>query len=131
MRILLADEQIRVRLALQILLSQEPNVTVVGEAGEAKELLAQIRTTHPDLVLLDWGLPKLATIGSLAALQRTCPDLAVIVLSGRPEARLEALAAGADEFVSKVDPPKQLLVAIHTIETRISGADHLIAQSAE
>ena len=89
---------------------------MVGEASEAKELLAQVRATHPNLVLLDWGLPDLATIGSLPALQTACPDLAVIVLSGRPEARLEALAAGADNFVSKVDPPEQLLMAIQTIE---------------
>jgi two-component system response regulator DesR len=126
MRILLADEQTRVRLALQILLSQEPGVTVVGEVAEATDLLAQIRATHPDLVLLDWGLPELATVGSLPALQTVCPDLAVIVLSGRPEARLEALAAGADNFVSKVDPPEQLLLAIQAVDKKISSADHLI-----
>jgi DNA-binding NarL/FixJ family response regulator len=131
MRILLADEQTRVRSALQILLQQEPSVSIVGETSEAKELLAQVGATHPDLVLLDWGLPDLATIGSLPTLQTACPDLAVIVLSGRPEARLEALAAGADEFVSKVDPPEQLLLAIQAIDKKISGTDHLMIQSAK
>ena len=116
MRILLADDQTRVCSALQVLLKQEPGVNVVGEASEAKELLAQVRATHPNLVLLDWGLPDLPTIGSLPALQTARPDLAVIVLSGRPEARQEALAAGADDFVSKVDPPEQLLMAIQAIE---------------
>jgi len=130
MRILLADEQTRVRSALQALLQPEPGVIIVGEAREAKELLAQLRVTQPDLVLLDWGLPELATIGSLPALQTACPNLVVIVLSGRPEVRLAALAAGADDFVSKVDPPQQLLAAIHTIETKISGADQLITQNA-
>ena len=129
MRILLADEQTRVRLALQILLSQEPGLTVVGEAAEATDLLAQIRVTRPDLVLLDWGLPGLATIGSLSALHTTCPNLSVIVLSGRPEARQMALAAGADEFISKIDPPEKLLAAIHTMNARNSGVDLLPAQS--
>jgi DNA-binding NarL/FixJ family response regulator len=130
MRILLADEQTRVRSALQILLQQEPGVKIVGEASETKELLAQVQATRPNLVLLDWGLPDLATIGSLPFLQTACPDLAVIVLSGRPEARLEALAAGADDFVSKFDPPARLLAAIQAIDTKISGVDHLITQSA-
>jgi DNA-binding NarL/FixJ family response regulator len=127
MRILLADEQPRVRSALHILLQQEPGLNIVGEANEAQELLAQVRSTQPDLVLLDWGLPDLATIGSLCALQSVCPHLAVIVLSGRPEARLEALAAGADDFVSKVDPPAQLLLAIQAIDKKMSGVDQLIA----
>ncbi len=119
MRILLADEQTRVCSALQILLQQEPSVEIVGEASEARELLAQVRVTQPNLVLLDWGLPDLAAIGSLRAVQGACPDVAVIVLSGRPEARMEALAAGADEFVSKIDPPEQLLLAIQAIDKKI------------
>jgi DNA-binding NarL/FixJ family response regulator len=131
MRILLADEQTRVRSALQVLLQQESGVNIVGEAREAKELLAQLRATQPDLVLLDWELPDLATVGSLPALQTACPSLRVIVLSGRPEARLAALAAGADDFVSKVDPPTQLLLAIHAVDKRIGGVDRLITQSAE
>ena len=73
MRILLADEQTRVRSALQALLQQEPGVNIVGEAREAKELLAQLGATQPDLLLLDWGLPDLTTIGSLPALQTACP----------------------------------------------------------
>jgi two-component system response regulator DesR len=131
MRVLLADDQTRVRSALQILLKQEPGVNIVGEASEARELLAQVRATHPNLVLLDWGLPGLTTIGSLLAIHTACPDLVVIVLSGRPEARLEALSAGADDFVSKIDPPERLLAAIHAIDTRTGGVDRLITQGAK
>ena len=53
----------------------------------------------------------------------------MIVLSGRPEARQMALAAGADEFVSKIDPPEKLLAAIHTMNAKNSGVDLLPAQS--
>ncbi len=125
MRILLADEQTRVRSALQILLCQEPDVSIVGEASEGKELLAQLRAIRPDLVLLDWGLPDLAAIGSLPGLQTVCPNLMVIVLSGRPEARLEALAAGADEFVSKIDPPARLLLAIQAVDKKARSPDNV------
>ena len=69
---------------------------MAGEAVNAEGLLAQMETTCPDLVLLGWELPGLAAVGSLSALRRIYPDLYVIALSGRPEARRAALAAGAD-----------------------------------
>lgn len=113
MRILLADDQPRVRFALRVLLERRPGFEVAGEAVNAEALLAQMETTCPDLVLLGWELPGLAMVGSLSALRRIYPNLYVIALSGRPEARRAALAAGADAFVSKGDPPERLLAAIN------------------
>jgi DNA-binding NarL/FixJ family response regulator len=112
MRVLLADDQTHVRSALSALLKQEADVNVVGEASEAGELLAELQIAHPDVILLDWELPGLARLGSLAALRAGCPALLVIALSGQPEAQRAALAAGADAFVSKVDPPEKLLAAL-------------------
>jgi len=112
MRVLLADDQARVRFALRVLLSQQPGLKVVGQASDAKDLLAQAATAHPDLVLLAWELPGLAAAGSLPALRKVCPGLFVITLSGRPAARRAALEAGADAFVSKAEPPERLLSTI-------------------
>jgi DNA-binding NarL/FixJ family response regulator len=123
MRVLLADDQANVRSALQRLLKHEPGMNVVGEASEARSLLVQICTTHPDLVLLDWGLPGLSAIGSLPTLRIINPNLLVIVLSGRPEARRKALAAGANVFVSKIDPPEQFLAALHAMDSRRKGME--------
>jgi DNA-binding NarL/FixJ family response regulator len=85
----------------------------VGEAVGAVDVLAQVEAGCPDLVLLCWELPGLARDDLLSALRRVCPDLRVIALSGRPEARRVALDAGADAFVSKADPPERLLAAIN------------------
>jgi DNA-binding NarL/FixJ family response regulator len=112
MRILIADNQPKVRLGLRTVLEQKRGMSVVGEAGEAKGLLAQTEATRPDLVLLSWELPGLAVVDLLSTLRRVCPDLYVIVLSGRPEAESAALVSGADAFVSKADPPEQLLATI-------------------
>jgi DNA-binding NarL/FixJ family response regulator len=87
----------------------------VGEVVDAEELLAGVEAACPDLLLLGWELPGLAGADLLPALRRACSNLCVIVLSGRPEARREALAAGADAFVSKVAPPERLLAAILSI----------------
>jgi DNA-binding NarL/FixJ family response regulator len=112
MRILLADSQPRVRFALRVLLERQPGVQVVGEAVDAVELVAQAAATRPDLVLLAWELPGLAAVDLLPTLHRLCPNLLVVALSGRPGARRAALAAGADAFASKADPPERLLAAI-------------------
>ena len=116
MRVLLADDQKHVRAALQALLKHELDVSVAGEAGEAENLLAQIRAIHPDLVLLDWELPGLAAIGSVPTLRTICPDLMIIALSVRSETGQEALSAGADAFISKVDPPERLLATLHDMD---------------
>lgn len=113
MRILLADDQATVRSALQLLLEENPELDVVGEATEAGELLAQVDMACPDLVLLDWELPGSQAADLLPALRQHLPHLVVIALSGRPEARQSALDAGADAFVSKGDPPERLLATLN------------------
>ena len=112
MQILLAEDQPQVRFALRVLLERQPGLEVAGEAVNGEDLLALAGGTCLDLVLLAWELPGLAGVGGLPALRRLCPELSVIVLSGRPEARQAALSAGADAFVSKSDPPDRLLAAI-------------------
>lgn len=116
MRIILADNQPKVRFALQLLLGQEEEISVVGEAANAEGLFAQIEKTHPDLVLLDWDLPGVPMVDLLSALNNTYPALSVIALSWRLEMEYAALDAGADAFVSKADPPEQLLAAIFSLE---------------
>ena len=118
MRVLLADDQTRVRSALRLLLEQEPGLSVVGEAAEAEDLLAQVEATQPDLVLLDWELPGLRTDDWLSVIRALCPQLKVIALSGQPEARRAALSAGADAFVSKGEPPERLLAAVEDCRPR-------------
>jgi DNA-binding NarL/FixJ family response regulator len=92
---------------------------VVAEATNAAELFDQTRCALPDLVLVDWELPGLVISDALPLLRETNPCIQVIVLSGRPEARAAALAAGADGFVSKAQPPDGLLDAIYTSRRQI------------
>ena len=109
MRVLLADDQPKVCSALRLLLNQQPGIEVVGETAEAEALSACVENTDPDLILLDWELPGLSHNGGFPALRARYPNLKVIALNGQPEARITALKAGADAFVSKVDPPERLL----------------------
>jgi len=116
MRLLLADDQPKARFALRTLLRFQAGLTIVGEAATADGLLALAEQTSPDVVLLGWGLRGSPPDALLPALRRICPHLYVIALSSRPEARDAALTAGADAFVSKIDPPERLLKAIADYE---------------
>jgi DNA-binding NarL/FixJ family response regulator len=82
MRILLVDDQSKIRSALRLLLEQEEGMTVVGEVAKAEDLLAQAEATWPDVVLLDWELPGIR-MADLARLRARCPHLRVIALSGK------------------------------------------------
>jgi DNA-binding NarL/FixJ family response regulator len=111
-RILLADDQPRVRFGLRVLLRHQSGLEIVGEVADFEELFKQTLTLEPDLILLDWELPGLIAMSSLPDLRRVQPQMLIIALSGRPEARKAALSTGANAFVSKSDPPDCLLMAI-------------------
>jgi DNA-binding NarL/FixJ family response regulator len=112
MRILLADDEARVCSALKLMLEHQPGLQVVGEVGEAHSLLAEVRATQPDLLLVDWELPGLPASTLFPALRDLVPTLIIVVLSSRPHVSHAAALAGADAFVSKVDPPEKVLAAV-------------------
>ena len=115
LRILLADDQERVRYGLRALLRQQPGWKVIGEAESAKDLLVLASVLDPDLVLLDWNLPDMEPDAVLFFLREICQTFLVIVISGQLEVKNEALEAGASAFISKVDPPNQLLKTIRAV----------------
>lgn len=114
MRVLLADDQIEVRLALKILLGQENGLDVVDETGEMGNLFIKLKESQPDLVLIDWELSNLRVSDIIPVLRYLHPGLRIIAMSGRPEASDAAIAAGVDAFVSKGENSERLLEAIKT-----------------
>lgn len=123
MRIFLADGEPEVRTAMQILLDQEPGLRVVGQAGRACGLVDRVRASHADLVVVDWHLPGGQMSDLLPALHNANGVSRVIALGIRPEVERSALAAGADAFVSKTDPPEQLLAALHSGDAGLDRAE--------
>jgi DNA-binding NarL/FixJ family response regulator len=114
MRILVADDLARLRYALKILLHHESGFRVVAEAADVEELLTLTRAFAPDLLLLQWRLDRGSGADLMPRLRRICPGMRIVALSAQPEARRLALAAGADAFVCKADPPERLLEAIRS-----------------
>jgi len=117
MRVLLADDEPKVRAALRLILEQIKVVDAIDEVYDAEELARVLQTTSPDLLLVDWELPGLHRSASLPELcsHRSCK---VIVLGGRCQTPQAALASGADAFVSKSEPPDHLFATLKAM-----GAD--------
>jgi DNA-binding NarL/FixJ family response regulator len=112
--VLIADSNRNVRWALRTAINEQPHMVIVGECLQADTLSNQVEMLHPDLLLLDWDLPGRST-SQLPALSTSRGRPWVIVLGVRPEAEKAALAAGADAFLSKADPPERLLAVLQQI----------------
>jgi DNA-binding NarL/FixJ family response regulator len=116
MRVFIADAHLETRLALMMTLREEPGMSVTGMAVEAQGLVGQVKASQPDVLLLDWHLPGQPVTDVLADLKTLERRPQIIVLSIRPEVESEALAAGADAFVSKSVPPNGLLALLRTMQ---------------
>jgi DNA-binding NarL/FixJ family response regulator len=116
-RILLADDQDLVREGLRMLLEAEPDLEVVGEAGDGKEALAETRRLDPDVVLMDVRMPELDGIEATARLAATGSKARVLMLTtfDLDEYVYLALKAGASGFLLKDATREQLVGAVRTI----------------
>lgn len=114
MEILLADDSLEVCSALRLLLEQEPLSAIVTEISDMQSLLAHLNESCLDVVLLDWELPGLKCDDIQVSLKKYCPHMKVIAMSSRYEARKEALTAGVDAFISKSEPPEQILFTLRS-----------------
>lgn len=112
MNVVLALGHADARLVLELALSDEPGVTVVGTASETVGMLALIQTARPDLVLVEWDLPGWP-LPAVLAVARSLPRRVHVVVLGRdPQQHQPALHAGARAFVLVGDPPEFLLAAV-------------------
>ena len=117
MRIIIADNQRKVRYALRVLLEKQPDTTIIGETSSAVELLNLIEKKHPDTLLVDWQLTEGKSQQAFSAYRKLCPELSIIAMSGRPENERIAIDSGADAFISKIDPLDRLLVALRAMQS--------------
>ena len=116
-RVLLADDEAIVRAGLRMLLSDEPDLEVVGEAADGHEAVRQVARLEPDVVLMDARMPGLDGIGAATAIAADHPGGRVLVLTTFDEESLvdRALRAGVAGFLLKVSPPEQLLDALREV----------------
>jgi DNA-binding NarL/FixJ family response regulator len=113
-RILLADDHALVRRGLRLVLEAEPDMEVVGEAGDGAEAIALALETPADLAILDISMPRMTGLHAVAEIRRRKPELRCLMLSMHENERYlyEALKAGAAGYVLKSVADRDLVNAV-------------------
>lgn len=127
-RVLLVDDQSLLRTGFRMILQAEPDMTVVGEAGDGAAGISMTAALKPDIVLMDVRMPGTDGIEATAAITAAAAPAKVLILTtyDLDQYVYEGLRAGASGFLLKDAPPGELLAAIRTV----AGGDAVLAPSA-
>jgi DNA-binding NarL/FixJ family response regulator len=115
--VLLVDDQPLLSLGFRLVLEAQPDITVVGEAGDGAQAVAMTRALRPDVVLMDVRMPVLDGIAATERIVAEHGTARVLVLTtfDLDEYVYAALRAGASGFLLKDVPPADLITAIHAV----------------
>jgi DNA-binding NarL/FixJ family response regulator len=114
-QVLIVDDQPRARRSLKALLATCPQVEPAREAVDGRDALARVEECLPDVILMDARMPEMDGLQATRLIKTKWPQVKVIVLSMYAEYMDEALAAGADAFVSKGAPADKLLATLSAL----------------
>ncbi len=118
-RVALVDDQPLFRAGIAMVLGSQPDLEVVGQAGDGSEVTDLVARTGPDVVLMDVRMPVVdgvaATRALLDALGAEAPRVLVLTTFDHDEAAASAIEAGASGFVLKSAEPELLLAAIRAV----------------
>ncbi len=115
--VLIADDQALVRVGLRKILESEPELTVVGEAGDGEDAVAASLRLRPDVVLMDIRMPVLDGIEATRRVVRAQPETRILILTtfGLDGYVYESLRAGASGFMLKDAPPEEIAAAVRIV----------------
>ena len=116
-RILLADDHTLIRRGLRLLIEQQPELIVVGEAEDGRQAVAQAAQLKPDVAVLDIGMPNLNGIEAAKQISESDSKTSIVILSMYSDETyiLRALKAGARGYLLKDSAESDLVRAIHSV----------------
>ena len=118
-RLLLVDDHAVVRSGLKMLLENERDVEIVGEASSASEAMEAALRLKPNVILMDIGLPDLSGIDATREIKKRVADVSIVALTIHEDEEyfFKMLEAGASGYVPKRAAPEELLTAIRAAGT--------------
>lgn len=116
-RILIADDHAVVREGTRRILEQEPDMEVVGEAGDGEEAVNLATSLKPDVAIMDISMPKMDGIEATRLIKAACPSISVLALSAYDDDQFvfSLLEAGAAGYLLKSVRGRELLDAIRAV----------------
>lgn len=136
--VMIADEHSLFRQAVRSALETEDGLTVVAEAADGIETVAQVEQHKPDVVLIDADLPNSSGVYTTRLIHKRLPACKVLVLSNHPDptALFDAMQAGASGYMTKATPLRELIRSTKALlqgETIVPASmlGHLLSQLVE
>ncbi len=126
-RVVVVDDDALVRAGLAMVLGGNPDLELVGEAGDGAAAVRVVRASHPDVVLMDIRMPRMDGLAALETLRAEGVPGAVVVLTtfDTDEHVLRALRLGAHGFLLKDTPPLAILDAVR----RVASGEQMLSPS--
>jgi two-component system response regulator NreC len=117
LRVLLADDHTILREGVRLLLQAQPDIAVVGEAGDGEQALALARRLRPDIIVLDIAMPGLSGLEVTRRLRAELPAVQVVVLTMHADREYvtEVVQAGAAGYVLKQAAAQELVGALRAV----------------
>ncbi len=129
-RVFLADDHPIIRDGLRAILEAQGDIAVVGEAGDGRQAVQQVRTLKPDVVVMDIAMPEMNGTEATRQIHETCPDAQIVILSmhDTSEHIYQALRAGARGYLLKESAGAEVVSAVRAVQ---SGRRYLCQKITE
>ncbi|MBN8639567.1 MAG: response regulator transcription factor [Anaerolineae bacterium] len=129
-RIVLADDHAVLRAGLRVLLNAEPDINVVGEAGDGEEALHAIAQFQPDIIVLDLMMPNVKGLDIIEQISKAYPHTRVLVLTMHADTQYirHVVKAGGAGYVLKSSADTELIKAIRVVA---SGGSYLTPEATQ
>ena len=116
-RVMIVEDQADFRALMEVLLSRQPDIELLAQAGSLAEAREQAAKVEFDVVVLDLGLPDGNGADLIAELRRSNPEVGVLILSASldPEGIEKARRLGADEIMDKLAPMDEVLATVRRL----------------
>jgi len=115
--VLLVDDQTLIRQGIRVLLEIEPDIRVVGQAGDGSEAIRQVEALHPQVVLMDVRMPGMDGVAATREISTRFPEVGVIILTtfDDDETVFDGLRAGARGYLLKDVSSEQMAEAVRKV----------------
>ena len=116
-RVYLVDDQAMLRAALRSLISQTEGFEVIGDQGDPRQALEDLKDLRPDVILLDISMPELSGIDMIPMLRKLTPRSRILILTHHEAERIvdQALNAGVEGYLSKDSDEEELALAMRAV----------------
>jgi DNA-binding NarL/FixJ family response regulator len=129
LRVILAEDQTILRHSLKALITNEPDLEVVGEAGDGVETIQLVETLRPEIVVMDISMPQMDGVQTTLAVKRVYPEVKVLALTVHETKShiRRVLKAGASGYVVKRSAAEELIQALRAVAADGVYLDPIVA----